>query len=148
MICVISLHLNLLPISDLPCWIVQPTHEQAKVAGRSRPDLGQGVPEEPDAGNKAGSIMMSAWFRPEKYLLRSPPSRICGWPIPPAWLHESTAAENFRTNVLEGLLNHWQNTQDMTLLEIRDMLLVHIHNALQVRGWLVARRRVSAEELT
>jgi len=150
LICRTSAHLNSLPISDLPDWIVLPTHEQARLHGRYSPDLGLGVPEEPDEGSKAGSVTMLALFQPEKYLLRVPTLRICGWPIPLALLHEGRAAENFRTNVLEGLLNHWQNTQDMTLLEIRDMLLVqwvHIHNALQVWGWLAAGRRVSAEEM-
>jgi len=73
LICRTSAHLNSLPISDLPDWIVQPTHETAKLQGRYRPDLGVGVPEEPDAGNKAGSVMMLALFQPEKYLLRGPP---------------------------------------------------------------------------
>jgi hypothetical protein len=151
LICRTSARLNSLPISDLPDWIVQPTYEQVRVHAAYRPDFGQGVPEEPDAGNKAGSMMMLALFEPEKYLLRGPPLRICGWPIPPVLLHESKRAENFRTNVLEGLLNHWQNAQEMTLLEIREMLLsqwVHMHNSLQARGWLSPSRRVSVEEMT
>jgi hypothetical protein len=108
------------------------------------------VPAEPDAGNKAGSVFMLALFQPEKYFLRGPPLRICGWPIPYSLLNDSKAEENFRTNILEGLLNHWQHAEDMALLEIRDMLLVqwvHVHNALQARGWLAAARPVSAERM-
>ena len=80
---------------------------------------------------------MLVLFQPEMYSLRAPPLRICGWPIPHALLLPGSSQGKFRTNVLEGLLNHWQHMPHMRA--DREALLlqwVNMHTTLHTLGWL------------
>ena len=91
---------------------------------------------------------MLVLFQPEMYALCAPPLRICGWPVPDALLSRGKAQNNFRTNVMEGLLNHWQHMPH--LQAVREALLlawVHIHNTFNMLGWLQPGLHISDQNL-
>jgi hypothetical protein len=99
----------------LPPWAnYDVTDAILKEAGKNYPR----VQNEVDAGNSAGSMLMLAMLLPEAFGVPGGPSLTIFGPTPPEGvIHiqatkramSATGADNRRTNIIEGLLNYWQD---------------------------------------
>ena len=90
---------------------------QLKSAGRYDPSIGQGVEDEMDPGNFAGSILLLAMIKPHICgMPDAPVLNIFGTPPPESLTvlaegppRSGKGPDNRRTNAIEALLNHWQD---------------------------------------
>jgi hypothetical protein len=136
--------LNALPRASRPWWCSDATDATLRAAGVYDPSRGLGIPEEWDAGNEAGSALMLAMLQPEHFgVPGSPVLEMFGIPPPSGILNLSNRSsqsgrgpDNRRTNIIEGLLNHWQH--DDALQEVRQQLR---------HAWYVARLAMEATSL-
>ena len=105
---------------NIPEWLKLCTDDNLKDAGRYDPAKGQGVRDEPDAGNFAGSILLLAMLAPDLYGSRGALGLTIWGAQPPAGLMVISSgparlgrgADNRRTNVIEGILNYWQHSAE------------------------------------
>ena len=107
--------------SDRPSWMLHPTDENLRAAGRYERVRGK------DWGNLAGSILMLLLLSPQKHGLRdSTPLNIFRdadatvlsqrqYCIP----RSGKGIDNRRTNVVEALLNYWQDATDVKAQRLR-----------------------------
>ena len=116
--------LNNLPGYCLPRWLVHPTDQEVRVAGRS-------VRHQDDHGNCAASALLLVMLRPQMFAagccglhpqqpVEWPPLRIFGVPPPDKLLtwdyapRSGQGSDNYRGNIMEGINEHLRSLEEVS----------------------------------
>jgi hypothetical protein len=122
---VIELTVALNMCMQLPPWVHDPNDAALKLAASDYPR----VEGELDPGNSPGSMLVLAMLLPEQFGVPGGPSLNIFGDSPPEGITNiseqratsSYGSDNRRTNIIEGLLNYWQDMDEPTrplLLEV------------------------------
>ena len=128
--------LNAIRSTELPRWMVHCGQQAAKNAQHTAVGLWD------DCGNLAGSALLLMMLKPLSLGIRElPPLRIMGSPPPASLLQLDGPApprqphDNYRTNVLEGLLGHFRATDNVVCGDLLQDCWFLIRGFVMTQSW-------------